>query len=238
MTTATATAERHADPGHLRRDTPPKHGPYGRVEQVGRRWVVRLTAEGQQIVTDWLADKSDLVAWFNACHRSVRLYARAAGMDYEDVDAACRRGACLAVAKWRPGQVELSTVAAYWMRHSVQRDADRICRLWRKTGRREYPASRGCVYEGDEIGGALAMAPARPDDGGVDRSERRAKIMDALRRLPERDRTMFGLLYGLADGEPLTLREIAEVYGVTHQRVQQVCKRVAERLADACGGLS
>lgn len=239
MTTAATEQNTRTEPvRRTRRDTPPKHGPYGRAEQVGGRWVVRLTAEGQRVVTDWLAGKSDLVGWFTACHRSVRGYARAAGMADDDVDAACRRGACMAVAKWRPGQVTLSTVVAYWMRHTVQRDADRLCRLWRKTGRREYPASHGSVVDGDEVGGVLAMAHARTDDDAerVDRADRRAKIMTELRRLPERDRLMFGLLHGLADGTPLTLREVAEVYGVTHQRVQQVCKRVAERLTEACGG--
>ncbi len=237
MTTATATAERHADPGHLRRDTPPKHGPYGRAEQVGRRWVVRLTAEGQRVVTDWLAEKSDLAGYFGTCFPGVLAYARAARMSDDEIDAACRRGLCLAVVAWRPEESTLTTTAKSWMRSAVQRDAEKLTRCHRQTG-------RGEVFDrpiGDD-GRASVMGtlPAKNDGGDADaeRAERRAKLMTALRRLPERDRIMFGLVHGLADGVPMTMREVAAVYDVSHQRVQQVCKRVAERLADACGGLS
>lgn len=209
----------------LRRDTPPRVGPYGRAEQVGGRWVVRLTEEGKAVVTEWLAGVNDLVAWFARCHPKTVTYARAARMTCDEIDAACRRGVCLAVAKWRPDDSALSTTAPLWMRKAVQRDAETHTRCYRQTGHSESSI--------------VAEAVASPHVGTArhdDRAERKRRVLDELKRLPERDRLMFGMVHGLADGEPLTLREVGEVYGVSHQRVQQVCKRVAERLADAVRG--
>jgi hypothetical protein len=238
MTTTATEQNTRTDPvRRTRRDTPPKHGPYGRAEQVGGRWVVRLTAEGQRVVTEWLADIADLTAYLGTCFPGVLAYARAARMSDDEIDAACRRGACVAAAKWHPARCpSFGRVAAKWMRSAVQRDADKLTKCHRQTGRGEV-FDRPTGEKGQDT--LLGEVPDRADDDGrTDRADRRAKIMTELRRLPERDRLMFGLLHGLADGKPLTLREVAEVYGVTHQRVQQVCKRVAERLTEACGGRS
>lgn len=48
--------------------------------------------------------------------------------------------------------------------------------------------------------------------------------------LSERERNMLKMRYGFDDGEPKTLQEVAEVYGVTRERVRQVVNVALRRL--------
>lgn len=48
--------------------------------------------------------------------------------------------------------------------------------------------------------------------------------------LKDRDRDIFDLRYGITDGEPMTLQEIGEVYGVTRERIRQLLVRCHRRL--------
>ncbi|GAC1319106.1 MAG: RNA polymerase sigma factor RpoD [Thermoleophilaceae bacterium] len=101
------------------------------------------------------------------------------------------------------------------------------------------------------------------DDGGTDlgdvvedeRSESpfdaiaemlwRSDVQQALERLPERDRTVIKLRFGLAGGEPLTLERVGKEIGVTRERARQIEGRALEalgrtpsvrRLRDLCAG--
>jgi RNA polymerase primary sigma factor len=57
---------------------------------------------------------------------------------------------------------------------------------------------------------------------------------DALRRaiseLPERERLVLGMRYGLEGGEPTPLREIGRKLGITPERVRQIESRALSRL--------
>ena len=216
--------------------TPPAetrgHGPYGRAEVVNGRRVLRLTAEGQRVAAEWLAGKADPASWFAARYPSVMAFARSARLTHDEIDAACRRGVCLAVIKWNPARCPLDPVAAQWMRAAVQKDAERYSLCMRQTGRGEVFAGTYGPSDGPNLLDQLPDAVAEDDDP----QDRKGRVLAALKRLPTREREMFGLLHGLADGEPKSVRAVAEVYGVSYQRVQQITSRVAQRLAEACGG--
>jgi RNA polymerase primary sigma factor len=57
---------------------------------------------------------------------------------------------------------------------------------------------------------------------------------DALRRaigaLPERERMVLAMRYGLEGGEPTPLREIGRKLGITPERVRQIESRALGRL--------
>lgn len=214
-----------------RRDTPPTVGPYGVAEQVGGRWRVRLTDEGRVVVEAWLAGIADLLAWFSKCHPRTLAYARSARMTDEETAAACRRGLVTAAIKWQPGQSSLATTAAHWMRSAVQKEADTFSRCYRQTGRPEVD-DRPLGQKGRVSVLSVLPAAVRTDDRG----ERKRALLDALRRIPERERAMFALHHGLADDGPLTFREVGERYGVSHQRVHQICDRVFARLSEIVRG--
>ena len=67
-----------------------------------------------------------------------------------------------------------------------------------------------------------------PDDGTEEPFERatatlqREDVTKALEGLPERERRVIELRYGLTGSEPLTLEEVGRAFGVTRERVRQI----------------
>jgi RNA polymerase primary sigma factor len=95
----------------------------------------------------------------------------------------------------------------------------------------DEPVSRN----GSEDGGAtLANFVASEDDDGLppgfDERARREALWQALEELPPRDRRILALYYGLETGEPLTLEEIGQIFGVSRERVRQLRDRALARV--------
>ena len=65
----------------------------------------------------------------------------------------------------------------------------------------------------------------------VELSLRSQALQEALLALPERERHVLVLRYGLADGEPRTLEEIGRRLGLTRERVRQIELDSLKRLA-------
>ena len=96
------------------------------------------------------------------------------------------------------------------------------------------PLSLDEAFDGDEeeprrvhlLGDAGATAPGE----GADRRLLKRRIAEVLRGLPPRDREVIELRFGLRDGRPRTLEEVARVFGVTRERVRQLEQRGLARL--------
>ncbi len=56
------------------------------------------------------------------------------------------------------------------------------------------------------------------------------EIYDILEKLPEKERKVIELRFGLRGGEPKTLREIGEIMGVSRERVRQLETRALRKL--------
>ena len=65
----------------------------------------------------------------------------------------------------------------------------------------------------------------------VESSLRSQTLVDALRALPERHRSVVALRYGFVDAEPKTLEEIGRRLGLTRERVRQIEVEALKRLA-------
>ena len=64
----------------------------------------------------------------------------------------------------------------------------------------------------------------------------REQLLDAISALPEREQTILKLRYGLADREhAMTLRQIAEVVGISRERVRQREHKALEDLRRRLG---
>lgn len=87
---------------------------------------------------------------------------------------------------------------------------------------------------GDDGGATLANFVAAEDDDGLppgfDERARREALLGALEELPARDRKILSLYYGLETGEPLTLEEIGQLFGVSRERVRQLRDRALARV--------
>jgi RNA polymerase primary sigma factor len=64
---------------------------------------------------------------------------------------------------------------------------------------------------------------ATPNPGQhVDQRLLRERIAEVLRSLAPREREVIELRFGLRDGQPKTLDEVAKVYGITRERIRQI----------------
>lgn len=64
----------------------------------------------------------------------------------------------------------------------------------------------------------------------IDRSHLQARICELLAKLPEREREVIALRFGLADGKPHTLAEVGRRYCVSRERIRQIEVSAMERL--------
>jgi RNA polymerase primary sigma factor len=96
------------------------------------------------------------------------------------------------------------------------------------------PASLDVPFAGDHNDGALQdflSDGATPDLAReVDLRLLRERLDEVLRCLAPRDREVIELRFGLKDGRPQSLDEIAQRYGITRERVRQIESRGLEKL--------
>jgi RNA polymerase primary sigma factor len=55
-------------------------------------------------------------------------------------------------------------------------------------------------------------------------------VQRALEALPERERQVIELRYGLSGAEPLTLEEVGRTFGVTRERIRQIENNTLKKL--------
>ena len=84
--------------------------------------------------------------------------------------------------------------------------------------------------EEDAAFGDLLPSDAPPPEDVVHISLREQALRHALNELPERERTVVALRYGIDGGEPTPLREIGRQLGITPERVRQIESRALGRL--------
>jgi DNA-directed RNA polymerase, sigma subunit (sigma70/sigma32) len=56
------------------------------------------------------------------------------------------------------------------------------------------------------------------------------ELHDIISKLPEKERKVLELRYGLNGNEPLTLREIGDALGISRERVRQLETRAIKKL--------
>jgi RNA polymerase primary sigma factor len=84
--------------------------------------------------------------------------------------------------------------------------------------------------EDDAAFGDLLPGDGPEPDDVVHVSLREQALRRALEDLPERERTVVALRYGIDGGEPCPLREIGRQLGITPERVRQIESKALGRL--------
>lgn len=83
--------------------------------------------------------------------------------------------------------------------------------------------------------GMLTLADTLPDEAVMEEDcERRdaaARLRTLVEQLPERDRQLLTLRYGLGSGAPLTQQEVAARFGISRSYVSRLEKRALSELA-------
>jgi RNA polymerase primary sigma factor len=87
--------------------------------------------------------------------------------------------------------------------------------------------------DGENTLGDLIPSPGPGPDDVVDDRLRRAAVRRAVHRLPERDRVIVRLRYGIDGDAPRSLKEIGELLRLTPERVRQIEAAALARLKTA-----
>jgi RNA polymerase primary sigma factor len=91
------------------------------------------------------------------------------------------------------------------------------------------------AFGGDEEQGWGALLRDQEADHPSEAADQRLlreRLDEVLRSLPARDREVLELRFGLRDGQPHTLEEVARALGVTRERVRQLEERGLTRLRE------
>jgi RNA polymerase primary sigma factor len=84
--------------------------------------------------------------------------------------------------------------------------------------------------EESELGDFVADASVEEPFDAATGNLQREDVQRVLDSLPERERQVLELRYGLTGGEPLTLEEVGRAFGVTRERVRQIENNTLRKL--------
>jgi RNA polymerase primary sigma factor len=84
--------------------------------------------------------------------------------------------------------------------------------------------------EDSELGDFVEDDQAESPDEHASLSLRREDIEHALSSLPERERKVIELRFGLTGGQPCTLEEVGKAFGVTRERIRQIENNTLKKL--------
>lgn len=185
----------------------------------------QLTREGQRMLTEWLAQ------WPEPCRALAKVYPALYAVasrryDWEELDALCKAGVCKAMRLFDPSRgVLFQSYAIPWMRAIV----GRALRSENISERYGHYVNSGASTNGDgDDFDPLGMIATYDDNTDGQAEYLRDRVVAVLKRnIPSfKYRQMFMMKYGLGGLDAMTLAEVAEVMGVSKQRVQQLLQKV------------
>jgi RNA polymerase primary sigma factor len=84
--------------------------------------------------------------------------------------------------------------------------------------------------EDSELGDFVQDENTETPDEAASLTLRRSDIASALNALPERERQVIELRFGLTGGQPCTLEEVGKAFGVTRERIRQIENNTLKKL--------
>jgi len=84
--------------------------------------------------------------------------------------------------------------------------------------------------EDSELGDFVEDENVDTPDEAASLTLRRSDIQNALNALPERERQVIELRFGLTGGQPCTLEEVGKAFGVTRERIRQIENNTLKKL--------
>lgn len=153
------------------------------------------------------------------------------GMDFEDVVSNGVLGLLKAIEVFDAGKGGFSVCASIWINKYIRMGFDQFHAIHTKRYDRMTEEERSsCIVEslnekvGDgetEFADRLAGNLPTPSEA-VEKASSLEALRDAVNALDGREQYIVRARYGLDGNEVLTLREIADKLGMTHERVRQI----------------
>lgn len=142
-----------------------------------------------------------------------------------------------------------STYASYYIKKEIIKEIYNADRMIRRPYYYEYQKSKNVeekierVYSLDEtiinatmnnsdVLGAFIKDESINMEEKIEQEELKKIISNALNELPSRQKEIIFLRYGFNNENPKKLEEIANVFGLTRQRIKQIEKKAFERIRD------
>ena len=156
------------------------------------------------------------------------------GVGIEDLISIGTMGLMKAISTFSPDKnVKLATYASRCIENE-------ILMFLRKTAGQKREVSfdepLNVDWDGNElllsdVLGSEADSVCRP----IEEREERALVRDSVARLPERERVIIELRYGLSGGRELTQKEVADKLGISQSYISRLEKKIMAQLRTAIG---
>lgn len=85
--------------------------------------------------------------------------------------------------------------------------------------------------EDSSVGDFIESESQKPEEVIMDKSMKEA-VYKVLNTLPEREKGIIALRFGLDNKKPMSLKEVGEIYNLTKERIRQIEKKVLDQLAN------
>jgi RNA polymerase sigma factor (sigma-70 family) len=171
--------------------------------------------------------------------------ALAVGIDHEEIRQIAWQGAIRSAATYDRTITGQNGKVASFATYAFKSIMNHVGRATEVANQRQFRTPTGGKISGDapfresrpgksrNIWDDVGDTRPHPTDDPVERDRLatvKARIADALRKLPNRLRTIVEMRWGLNGNDPLTLEEAGQALHITRERVRQLEKRAMERI--------
>ncbi len=151
------------------------------------------------------------------------------GVDPDDLISIGTIGLIKAIGSFRADKnIKLATYASRCIENE-------ILMYLRRTARLKSEISFDEPINSDFEGNELLLSDILGTDsetvyGGVESGVEKELLRDALKRLPDRERKIMYMRFGLGGGEEMTQKDVADALGISQSYISRLEKKIIERL--------
>ncbi len=151
------------------------------------------------------------------------------GVDGDDLISIGTIGLIKAINSFRTDKnIKLATYASRCIENEILMYLRRTVKLKSEVS---FDEPLNTDFEGNEL--LLSDVLGTDSDtvyGGVESSVEKELLSDALKRLPERERKIMYMRFGLGGGEEMTQKDVADRLGISQSYISRLEKKIIERL--------
>ena len=201
-----------------------------------------LSKEEEQVLSEQLANGDDKAREKLIVHnlRLVVYIAKkfeSSGVNIEDLISIGTIGLIKAVNTFSPEKnIKLATYASRCIENE-------ILMYLRKIASQKMEISLDEPLNTDWDGNELMLADVLGSEGDeisreIEEDDEKRMVMEIIKTLPERERIIIDMRFGLGDKEELTQKEVADKLGISQSYISRLEKRIIKRIGDKLKAMS